>query len=715
VVARWGALAAACVLAACVSQPATDWPTYGHDPGGQRFSPLEQINPSNVANLRVAWTYHMRPAGTTEGGGRFASSELTPLVVDGAMYVTTPYRRVLALDPDTGSEIWTYEVLGPGQPSLRGVEYWPGTRAHPPRVLFGTRDGRLIALDARSGKPAAGFGVNGIVDLKTPDVMGEGSVPGSENYPRYGLTSPPIVYRNVIITGSATQEFPPRGVSGAVRGWDVVTGQLLWTFNSIPLPGQPGRETWEGDSARGRSGVNIWGFMTVDSERGIAYLPFGAPTWDRYGGDRKGANLFGTSLVAIDALTGKYLWHFQVVHHDIWDNDLQAPPVLFDMRKEGRVVPAVAIVSKNGLLFILDRRTGEPIHPVEERAVPASDVPNEQTWPTQPFPVRPPPLARNSFSPDDLATVTPQLHAFCEDFVTKNRMRSGGPYLPVGYDVVTINFPGLQGGANWGGGSFDPMRGYLFVNTLDMGQVTSLIDSDGPLPVARGPVSGRFQEPSSRLMCQQPPWGRLTAVNVHSGEIVWQSVLGVSDNLPEDLQRTGRPNVGGSIATAAGLVFIGATDDSRFRAFDSATGRELWMAKLDASAHATPITYLGKSGRQFVAVTATGGSFLGSPVASDAIVAFALPRADSQSAVEHSASSPQPAARKLDDLPAGPGRDALVRSCASCHELGVVLARGRTRSEWAEVTGLMVDRGAVIGADEREILLDYLAEIAPAH
>jgi len=311
--------------------------------------------------------------------------------------------------------------------------------------------------------------------------------------------------------------------------------------------------------------------------------------------------------------------------------------------------------------------------------------------------------------------VTPQLHAFCEDFVTKNRMRSGGPYLPVGYDVVTINFPGLQGGANWGGGSFDPMRGYLFVNTLDMGQVTSLIDSDGPLPVARGPVSGRFQEPSSRLMCQQPPWGRLTAVNVHSGEIVWQSVLGVSDNLPEDLQRTGRPNVGGSIATAAGLVFIGATDDSRFRAFDSATGRELWMAKLDASAHATPITYLGKSGRQFVAVTATGGSFLGSPVASDAIVAFALPRAESQSAVEHSASSPQPAARKLDDLPAGPGRDALVRSCASCHELGVVLARGRTRSEWAEVTGLMVDRGAVIGADEREILLDYLAEIAPAH
>lgn len=626
-VARWLTLAAAGVLSSCALPSASEWPTYGHDPGGQRFSPLAQITAANVASLRVAWTYHMRPAATTEGGGRFAGSELTPLVVDGLMFVTTPYRRVLALDPDTGSEVWAYDVPGPGQPSLRGVEYWPGTRSIPARILFGTRDGRLIALDARSGKPATGFGTNGVVDLKTPSVMRESDAKGSESYPSYGLTSPPIVYRNVVITGSATQEFPPRGVSGAVRGWDVVTGKPLWTFHSVPLSGQAGHETWEGDSARGRSGANVWGFMTVDAERGIAYLPIGAPAWDRYGGDRKGANLFSTSLVAVEALTGEYLWHFQVVHHDIWDNDLQAPPVLFDVRTQGRTVPAVAIVSKNGLLFVLDRRSGEPIHPVEERAVPVSDVPNEQTWPTQPFPVRPPPLARNSFAMDDLATLTPQLQAFCESLVTKNRMRAGGPYLPVGYNVVTINFPGLQGGANWGGASFDPTRGYLFVNTLDMGQVTSLIDSaDGPLPVVRGPVSGRFYEPSSRLMCQQPPWGRLTAVNVSTGEIAWQSVLGISDNLPAEIQRTGRPNVGGSIATAGGVVFIGATDDNRFRAFAATDGRELWTAQLDASAHATPITYLGKSGRQLVVVTATGGSFLGSPVSSDAIVAFALPQ-----------------------------------------------------------------------------------------
>jgi quinoprotein glucose dehydrogenase len=626
VVARWFTLAAAGVLASCASRPAAEWPTYGHDPGGQRFSPLAQITTSNVAKLQVAWTYHMRPAAAAEGSGRFAGSEVTPLVVDGLMYVTTPYSRVLALDPDSGAEVWSHEVPGPGQPSLRGVEYWPGTRAIPARIIFGTRDGRLIAVDARSGKPAAGFGTNGIVDLKTPAVMAASAgAKSAGSYPSYGLTSPPIVYRNVIITGAATQEFPPRGVSGAVRGWDVITGELLWTFHSVPLPGQLGSDTWEGDSARERSGVNVWGFMTVDDERGIAYLPFAAPAWDRYGGDRKGTNLFGTSLVAVDALSGRYLWHFQVVHHDIWDNDLQAPPVLLDVRKQGRSVPAVAIVSKNGLLFILDRRSGEPIHPIEERPVPASDVPNEQAWPTQPFPLRPPPLARNSFSSEEIATLTPQLRAFCESFVAKNGMRSGGPYLPVGYNAVTINFPGLQGGANWGGASFDPTRGYLFVNTLDMGQVTSLIDSDGPLPVARGPVSGRFYEPSSRLMCQQPPWGRLTAVDVNSGAIVWQSVLGVSDNLPAEIQRTGRPNVGGSIATAGGLVFIGATDDSRFRAFDASTGSELWTAKLDASAHATPITYRGKSGKQFVAVTATGGSFLGSPVTGDSIVAFALP------------------------------------------------------------------------------------------
>jgi len=625
-------------VCACAHRTMTDWPTYGHDHGGQRFSPLAQITPSNVASLRVAWTYHMSvAAGDTsqvaraDGSrprttSRLLGSEVTPLVIDGLMYLTTPYRKVVALDADTGAEVWTYDVPGPGQPSLRGVEYWPGTSSTPARILFGTRDGRLIALEARTGTPAEGFGEHGSVDLKTAPVVGAVEHTATQGYSNYGLTSPPIVYQNVVITGSATQEFPPRGASGAVRGWDVVTGKHLWTFHSVPQPGERGYDTWENGSARERSGANVWGFMTVDTERGIAYLPFGAPAWDRYGGDRKGANLFSSTLVAVDALTGEYLWHFQVVRHDIWDNDLQAPPALFDVRMRDRTIPAVAIVSKNGLLFVLDRRSGVPIHPVEERPVPASDVPGEQTWPTQLFPTKSPPLARNHFSMDDVATVTPELKAYCENWIISNKMRFGGPYLPVGYRAVTINFPGLQGGANWGGVSVDPTKGLLFVNTLDMGQVTSLVDSaGGPLPVERGPVSDRFWEPKSRLMCQQPPWGRLTAIDASSGEVRWQSILGISDNLPDDRRQTGRPNIGGSIATAGGLVFIGATDDSRFRAFDSSTGEEKWTYRLDASAHATPITYLGSNKKQFVVVTATGGSFLGSPISGDAVVAFALP------------------------------------------------------------------------------------------
>jgi quinoprotein glucose dehydrogenase len=366
--------------------------------------------------------------------------------------------------------------------------------------------------------------------------------------------------------------------------------------------------------------------MTVDVKRGIVYMPFGAPAWDRYGGDRKGANLYSSSLVAADARTGKYLWHFQSVHHDIWDNDTQAPPVLIDVRKGGRTIPAVAVVSKNGLLFMLDRTNGQPVHAIEERRVPSSDVPGELAWPTQPFPVVTPPLTRTTFSMDDIATVTPELKAWCENWVKSNNMKYGSIYLPVGYKTVTINFPGLQGGANWGGTSFDPSSGLLFVNTLDLGQVTSLEPAtQGPLPFGRGPVSGRFMQEGTRLMCQQPPWGRLSAVDVNTGKLVWQSVLGVTDSLPADRQKTGRPNVGGSIATAGGLVFIGATDDSRLRAFDSKTGAEVWTYKLPASAHATPITYAGRSGKQFVVIAATGGSFLNSPIDSDSISAFSLP------------------------------------------------------------------------------------------
>ena len=628
---------------AAVAAPGEDWPTYGHDKGGQRFSPLTQIAPANVSNLAVAWVYHMKPAAdpapaaiatdiaqrAAEAVGppgapprrrsRFSGSQVTPLVVGDRMFLTTPYNRVVALDPMTGKELWVAPVAGPGQPSLRGLEYWPGDVATPPRLVFGTRDGRLIALDAATGKPAAGFGTNGVVELKTPEILN--GAPAQF----YGMSSPPIVYRDLIITGSATQEFPAKGAAGDVRAWDVRTGALVWTFHSVPRKGEPGYATWAPGSAENRSGVNAWGFLTVDAARGVVYMPFGAPSFDRYGGDRKGDNLYGTSLVAADARTGKYLWHFQVVHHDIWDADLEAPPLLFDAKIGGKTIPAVAITSKSGMVFILDRVTGKPIHPVVERPFPKSNVPGEAASPTQPVPTATPPLARTSFTMADVADATPELKAGCEAWIAENRMKPGGLYVPVGFDEVTISFPGLQGGGNWSGSAIDPRSGIMFTNTSDLGQVTSLIPSTGPLPYERGPVSGRFQLPGTRLLCQQTPWGRLSAVDTASGRMVWQVPLGQTDELPEGKQATGRPNIGGAIVTASGLVFIGASDDARFRAFDAATGKTLWTTKLDAAAHATPITYLGSDARQYVAIASTGGSFLDSPLTSDTVTAFALP------------------------------------------------------------------------------------------
>jgi quinoprotein glucose dehydrogenase len=549
---------------------------------------------------------------------------MTPVMAGGLLYVSTPYRTVAALEPETGKTVWSYAVPGPGQPSLRGVEYWPGDARSPAEILFGTRDGRLIALDARTGAPIAGFGQGGVLNLKTPDVMGD--TPDTGRFPAYGLSSPPLVYKDLVITGSAVQEFPAVGPAGDIRAWDVRTGKPAWTFHAVPKPGEFGHDTWAGESWKGRSGVNNWGFMTADLSRGIVYVAFGAPAWDRFGGGRHGANLFSTAVVALDAKTGKRLWHFQVVHHDIWDFDTESPPTLMTVKRGGRSIPAVGVVSKSGYMFVLDRLSGKPLFKVEEKPVPASTVPGEEASPTQPFPEKPGPLARTTMSRADLADLTPELKSFCEQLVDKNNIDLGGPYLPSGFNRVTVNFPGTLGGANWGGGAFDPSLGYYFVNTLDLAQVQSLVPNPpGPLPYKQGPVFGRFWQESSRLPCQKPPWGQLLAVDVNSGAIVWRSVLGVSDNLPEALQKTGRPNIGGAIATAGGLVFVAATDDARFRAFDSRTGAEVWTVKLPAAAHATPMTYRGKDGKQYVVIVATGGSFLNSPLASDAVVAYALP------------------------------------------------------------------------------------------
>jgi quinoprotein glucose dehydrogenase len=646
-----------------------EWPTYGHDSGGMRFSPLTEIKPSNVARLKVAWVYHMRPAGAEAGGrnaapapvyegrgpggavgdtpefggggrgrGRsgsgFYPSEVTPLVIDGVMYLSTPYSRVVAIDPASGKELWAFH-LPSGGPSTRGVEYWPGDGQIAPQVVFGSSDGKLYSLDAKTGKPNNAFGDNGVVNLNTPEIMQ--GLPG-----RNGLTSPPIVYKNLVIAGGTTQEMPSHGPAGDVRAWDMHTGKLMWTFHSIPRPGEKGNDTWGGDSWKNRTGVNVWGFLTVDAERGIVYMPFGAPSVDQFGGDRPGDDLFGNSIVAVDANTGKYLWHFQLVHHDLWDADLTAPPALIEVKRGGKTIPAVAVTCKVGLLFIFDRVTGKPIFGVEERPVAKSEVPLEHPSPTQPFPLKPPPLARLSFSMDDVATVTPELEAACRKLLTGVQL--GGPFLPPSYNRLRVQFPGNHGGVNWGGTSFNPQLGYLFANTNELGQLSGQKDHDpksgravakgqGNRVDPEGPVEGvpgggrlSITEPGSsqQLPCQQPPWGQLTAINVNTGEFVWRVPLGVTDSLPADKQKTGRPGNGGTIATAGGLVFVGATDDARFRAFDAKTGKELWTYKLGGAAEATPMTYQGADGRQYVVITSTGGGFFNNPVTDDSIMAFAL-------------------------------------------------------------------------------------------
>jgi quinoprotein glucose dehydrogenase len=641
-----------------------EWPTYGHDPGAMRFSPLTQITPANVSQLKVAWVYHMKPAapvapaapggraegntpagevpapavqgrgGRGRGGSGFSSSEVTPLVINGTMYIATPYFRVVALDSTTGKEIWAFQ-LPSANPSTRGVEYWPGDAQTPPQIVFGSTDGKLYSLDARTGKLNEAFGETGIVDLNTPEILR--GLPG-----RDGLSSPPVVYKNLVITGGTTQENPPRGPAGDVRAWDMHTGKLVWTFRSIPGAGEKHNDTWSGESWKNRSGVNVWGFLSVDTRRGIVYMPFGAPSVDQYGGDREGDNLFGTSLVAADANTGKYLWHFQVVHHDIWDADLAGAPALIDVKQGGRTIPAVAAIGKVGLLFLLDRVTGKPIYGVEERAVPPSEVPLERASKTQPFPVKPAPLSRMTMTAADIATVTLELETACRKLI--EGIQLGGPYLPVSYNRLRVQFPGNHGGVNWGGTSFNPQLGYLFINSNELGQMSGLRDRDpkatgSAQPNGQGnrvdpngpyegfPGGGRFSirgADPQQLPCQQPPWGQLTAVNVNTGEFAWRVPLGVTESLPPEKQNTGRPGNGGTIATAGGLVFVGATDDGRFRAFDARTGKELWTFKLPGVAEATPMTYEGRDGKQYVVIASTGGGFFGNPTTADDIMAFAL-------------------------------------------------------------------------------------------
>jgi len=711
------------------------WPTINLDPGATRYSPLSQITPANVGHLKVAWIYHMKPAaaaGAAPDNG-WRPSEDQPLVVGNTMYVVTPYSRVVALDPSTGSEKWVFVIPGPDQASLRGAAYWPGDASTGPSLFFGTNHGFLYSISAATGKVNAAFGNHGAVNLRTPDVMSTGTDK------LYILPSPPVIYKNLVITGAGPGEGHGGtggglGPAGDTRAWDIHTGKLVWTFHSVPRPGEVGHDTWGGDSWKQRSGVNVWGYMTVDQQRGILYMPFGAPNYDRVGTDRPGDNLFGSSVVAADAATGKLLWYFQAVHHDIWDYDTEAPPTLIDVHRDGETIPAVIIVNKTGLLFVLDRVTGKPLFPVVEKAVPASDVPGEHASPTQPFPATPEPLAPMRV---ELYHDLPDHTAWCNAYVEDNHIQlAQQPYTPPAFNHYSLNMPGTHGGVNYAGGAFDPRLGLFVVNVNNLGQPMRIVPDEAGGYTNEGQYAGyaRFWDPEKRLPCTQPPWGQLVGVDVKSGKIAWRSTLGVSDNLPAGKQDTGRPSLGGPILTASGLTFIGATDDARFRAFDTKTGQELWTYHLPASAESIPITYTDERGTQYVAIVATGGGLLRAPLLSDELIVFKLDDGTGgepnivQASPNPAGSQPRPASPPATDqdpqrlallsrqaalLPAGPGRDVTIRTCSTCHGLDVVTGQRLTAEEWNNVVQTMSAKGAAATPEELKLIQSYLANAFP--
>ena len=607
------ALAPPVLAAPAVEVPAADWHGLGRDLGGRRFSPLADITPQNVVRLEQAWRFDMHAA---DASARPMVSQMSPVAVDGILYLATPGGHIVAIDGDSGTTIWAYTLPDGGKVGGRGVQYWPGRGKVAPRLFYGTIDGGIVALDVATGKPAAEFTP---IALRTADVL-NGAAADS-----YGVNTAPMVFDRAIITGARVPESPALGPSGDVRGWDAVTGRLLWTFHAIPQPGERGFGTWAGTSWQRRSGVNVWNLMSVDTELGLVYLPFGAPAFDRVGVDRAGANLYSSSLVALDARTGKYRWHFQTVHHDIWDHDVPGLPTLVDVKRGGRTIPAVAAINKTGYIFLLDRKTGKPVFEVEERAVMPSLVAGETAWPTQPFPVTLPPVSRQSMTEADLTDMTPEQRQFCLDRIRDEKLTFAQPFEPLRDDHATVRFPGSGGGPNWGGGAFDSQRGIYLINTSEMASVEKLTRRpDGSWSNA-GTGPSFFGARNRDFFCHKPPWGQLSAVDINAGRILWQVPLGITDTAPEGRKLTGRPNLGGPIVTATGLTFIGASDDARFRAFETMTGRMLWETRLGAAAHATPITYRGKSGRQYVATVAAGGSYLGSKPTVSVLVAFALP------------------------------------------------------------------------------------------
>lgn len=679
------------------------WSVYRGDHANTAYSGLDQINTKNVHQLEVAWTYQ---TGDADSGNRSAI-QCNPIVANGKMYVTSPKLKLIALDPTSGKEHWKFDPFTGAEASgvNRGVTYWE--EKDNKRIYFSAGP-YLYALRADDGSIISTFGNNGKVDLRE----GLGRDPAKI---AVSATSPGVIFKNLLIQGTALGEGYD-AAPGFIRAYDVTTGQIAWTFHTIPQPGEFGYETWSENAYQEVGGANSWAGMSLDEKRGIVFIPTGSPAFDFYGGNRKGKNLFGNCLLAIDAATGKLIWHYQLVHHDLWDYDLPAPPNLVTVLHDGKKIDGVAQVTKMGMVFLFNRETGEPLFPIEERPVPPSDLMGEEAWPTQPFPVKPLPFVRHQFSENEITNISPESHQLIRDKIKGARM--GTIYTPPSVEGV-VQFPGTRGGAEWGGASFDPEHGVLYVNANEVPLLIKMkqieISGEEELLAAAGQriytvnnctmchgadragtnVFPSLQDISKRQTEKQvatvlktgkgqmpaypnlstedtealiaflfdkkeiknkkhdavknqlenkyryvhdgwnvltdqsgyhgvkPPWGTLNAIDLNTGEILWQVSLG---EYPELIQKglppTGTQNLGGSAVTAGGLVFIGATKDENFRAFDKTRGKILWEYKLPAGGYATPSIFQ-VDGKQYVVIAAGGGGKVGSK-SGDTYVAFTL-------------------------------------------------------------------------------------------
>jgi len=626
---------------------ASDWGYYGGDTLGQRFSSLDQINRGNVAQLAVAWTYRSGELGAGLASAAKLTFEATPVLAFGTLYLQTATNVVIALDAESGQLRWRFDphvdrTRHYAVVAARGVSLWESmdgaARALCQRRVFtGTLDARLLALDADSGRPCADFGDGGQVDLTRGMRIRDAGA--------YQVTSPPAVYRNVVIVGSSIGDNRAIDVErGVIRAYDALSGAQLWSFDPLPdSDAHPAAREWNLTQALGTGAGNAWGVMTVDAEHGLVLVPTGSASPDFYGGARVGSNRFANTLLALDAGSGRLVWQQQLIHHDLWDYDLAAQPVLGDVAVHGVPVPAVIQATKTGMLYVFERSRGAPLFPIVERPVPASHVAGEYAWPTQPFSALPPLTPQAPVRPEDAWGLTFWDRGKCRDLIAS--LRNEGIFTPPDTRGTLLQ-PGYAGGVNWGGVAFDQERGRIIaaVNLLPM-MVTLLTPqeyaqqvSSGRYPFAEfarqagAPYAMRRAALLSPwgLPCTAPPWGTLVSIDLHSNRIAWQVPLGSTEGIMPwflPARDFGMPNMGGPIATAGDLVFVGAATDGYLRAFDIETGRELWKHKLPAGGQATPMTYrAGRLQRQYLVISAGGHGPLGTP-RGDYVMAFALPAA----------------------------------------------------------------------------------------